>query len=306
MWPNTEFILTSCPDWWQPYYNLRCQSLHFLDFLLHLKKSVLQLLSHKCDSAGNWREIIKSNPQRTNKIVFQGSKILIYEWRVDCQSVTCHCKCWADCAPWRHHPSFGASGLWSDKPAVQLSPRHFLTLLLPWSLHPARGDSSKSWSSGLFRFFDICCSLLEWWIYPPLSRNVLITRDTFSRRGTQRIQQSAGGERRRNTNKSQSRSFRSLLWLSSSRRAMCAKLPCAGQPSIWRRGEAWSRSPPDSHRSRAICRCLSSADAPGLTPPDRWEIFAAEVICRSRAWRIMLGRCSDGNYALEATCWSSS
>lgn len=122
---------------------------------------------------------------------------------------------------------------------------YFWPWLLPWSLHPAGGDSSKPWSSGLFRFFDICCSLFEWWIYPPLSRYVLITQDTFNQQDIKHTQQSGGGEKR-NANKYKSHSFRSTLYMSSFQRAVCAKLPCGGQPSIWRRSEAWSRSALDS------------------------------------------------------------
>lgn len=176
---------------------------------------------------------------------------------------------------------------------VQLSNCNFWPWVLPWWLHPAGGDSSKSWSSGLFRFFDICCSLLEWWLYPPLNRYLLITWDTLNQQDTQHIQQSVGGEKR-NANKSQSHSFRSLLYMSSFQRAVCAKLPCGGQPSTWRRSEAWSRSPPVSRRNRT--RSVST-DGPGLISLDKSEIFAAEVICRSRALRIMLQTRSDGNYA---------
>lgn len=85
------------------------------------------------------------------------------------------------------------------------------------------------------------------------------------------MQQSAGGEGR-NADKSQSHSFRSLLYTSSFQRAVCAKLPCGGQPSIWRRIEAWSRSPPDPRRDRA--RCVS-VDGPGLASLD-----GRENICR--------------------------
>lgn len=93
--------------------------------------------------------------------------------------------------------------------------------------------------------------------------------------------------------------------MSSFQRAVCAKLPCGGQQSIWRRSEAWSwsRTAPDSRRNRT--RCVS-ADSPGLTSLDKWEIFAAEVICPSRASRIILERRWGGNYALATTCWSTS
>lgn len=51
----------------------------------------------------------------------------------------------------------------------------------------------------------------------------------------------AGGEER-NANKSRSHSFTSLPYASSVQRGVCEKLPCGRQRSIWRRGEAWSRS----------------------------------------------------------------
>lgn len=111
--------------------------------------------------------------------------------------------------------------------------------VLPWSLLPS--DSSQPWSPGLFRFFDICCSLFEWLICPPLNRYLLITWDTFNRQGIKHIQQSGGSEKKK-ANKSQSHSFRSLLYVCPFQRAVCAKLPCGGQPSIWRGTEAWSRS----------------------------------------------------------------
>lgn len=50
--------------------------------------------------------------------------------------------------------------------------------------------------------------------HPPMDRYLPITRDAFNRLDIRHKQQSAGGEKR-NTNKSQSHSFRSLLCVSS-------------------------------------------------------------------------------------------
>lgn len=163
--------------------------------------------------------------------------------------------------------------------------------LLPWSLPPAGGDSSKSRSSGLFRFFDICCSRSEWW-----SWCVLITPDTFNRRDTQRKQQSGGGEER-NANKSQSHSFRSphsLTPLSPSSPLSVSffflsltmsffyNVLCAQSYHV-----VSSRASGDAARHGSC-----SHTAPGslwtelcCSTPDTWEMSAAEVICPFRAWR---------------------
>lgn len=106
-----------------------------------------------------------------------------------------------------------------------------------------------------------------------------------------------GEKRRTNLSPIHSDALSLSLSMSSFQHAVCAKLPCGGQWSIWRRSEAWSwsRSAPGSRRSRTGC---VSADCPvqGLVLLTNHQIFAAEVICRSRVWRIMLEASLDGNY----------
>lgn len=98
--------------------------------------------------------------------------------------------------------------------------------------------------------------MFGWLIYPPPNWYLLTTWDTFNRQGIIHIQQSGGGDKR-NANKSQSRSFRFLLYMCPLQRAVCAKLPCGGQSSIWRLSETRGPSALDSRRNHT--RCVSTS-----------------------------------------------
>lgn len=226
-------------------------------------------MSHKCDSTEDWWEIIKSNPQQHTRLFSRDKntyfrrELIVWIHRVNTAAVVAvHPKGMASsCRPWLCNKIMNY-GSYSEKKPYEYQ-RVKESIKSPWRHHiPALWQqfNFQTVISDHGSYLGRCILQVEipqspgrqdfsvsstfaapLWIYPPLNRYLLITWDTLNQQGTQHIQQSGGGEKR-NANKSQSYSFRSLLCMSSFQRAVCAKLPCGGQPSIWRRSEAWSWS----------------------------------------------------------------
>lgn len=168
---------------------------------------------------------------------------------------------------------------------------HFWPELLPWSLPRDGWDSTKLRSSGLFRFFDICCSLPRWLIDPELNRCAPRNVEHLQPAGY-KTHTTVWGRRRERISARfiQIPSVPSALFSRPRAQSYHAVAKRASGDAAWRHGAGSLLIP-------AVIRWLSRTDFSFFFFFDRWEIFAAEVICRSRVRWIKPQ--SDGNYALR-------